>query len=234
MTETARWLSENGIGGEVDYNALAWRQAEADDRAAKVAEARQAAGREEARDQQMVAYRLAGVQPGAAIARAQAIMDLETEIATRQAEIDKLTRRRERLVAEGQDQAEAVSRAATMVHGPVSASGVEGAVQRARQALAEEASWRKAERAVARRSVSRPKGPGGVAVRSEYCVHCTAEGVDDETSYLLHSDPDLNVPVTLPADVPDEVVTERAGRVDDLIAKGYSPRTARLAQEIVR
>jgi len=38
----------------------------------------------------------------------------------------------------------------------------------------------------------------GIAVRSEQCVHCTEAGVDDETAFLLHSDPDLNVPVTPP------------------------------------
>jgi hypothetical protein len=38
----------------------------------------------------------------------------------------------------------------------------------------------------------------GAAVRSEMCVHCTADGVSDELSYLLHSDPELNVPVTPP------------------------------------
>jgi len=34
------------------------------------------------------------------------------------------------------------------------------------------------------------------AVRSEHCIHCINQGVSDEDSYLLHSDPELNVPVT--------------------------------------
>ena len=37
---------------------------------------------------------------------------------------------------------------------------------------------------------------GGEARRSEYCVHCIDQGVSDEDSYLLHSDPELAVPVT--------------------------------------
>lgn len=40
---------------------------------------------------------------------------------------------------------------------------------------------------------------GGVAVRSEQCVHCMDQGVDPETSFLLHSDPERNVPVTTTA-----------------------------------
>jgi hypothetical protein len=47
---------------------------------------------------------------------------------------------------------------------------------------------------------SRPKegSRGAAAVRSEHCAFCSEDGVDDETSYLLHSDPELAVPVTPP------------------------------------
>ena len=111
-TSTAVWLAENGIGAPVDYYAygglLARRKAEQAEREAERAEARRQAQLEEARDQRATAQYLAGVQPGAAIALALAIQDVETEIATRQAEIDKLARRRDRLVQEGRDQDEAV------------------------------------------------------------------------------------------------------------------------------
>jgi len=50
-----------------------------------------------------------------------------------------------------------------------------------------------------RRSEPRPfAGRGSVAARSEYCVYCTEDGVSDHDSYLLHSDPEFNVPVTSP------------------------------------
>jgi len=39
---------------------------------------------------------------------------------------------------------------------------------------------------------------GAEAVRSEHCVHCTEAGVDDETAFLLHSDPEHPLPVTPP------------------------------------
>lgn len=41
----------------------------------------------------------------------------------------------------------------------------------------------------------------GDVARSESCVHCTEAGLSDEVSYLLHSDPELAVPVTTAADL---------------------------------
>ena len=61
---------------------------------------------------------------------------------------------------------------------------------------------------------------GDAAVRSESCIHCVDQGVDDETSYLLHSDPELNVPVTPPG------AQAQADRLEEL---GYSAETARYA-----
>jgi hypothetical protein len=83
----------------------------------------------------------------------------------------------------------------------------------------------------------RPFARRGAAVRSEMCVHCTDQGVDDETSYLLHSDPELNVPVTpppaQPAPVPDDSGRKRALGIERLTAAGFSRETAEYAYEPV-
>jgi hypothetical protein len=68
-------------------------------------------------------------------------------------------------------------------------------------------------------------GRGSVAVRSEYCVHCTANNVSDEQSYLLHSDPEFNVPVTT-AEQLEREQAEQAARHDPyqpgaVITTGY-------------
>jgi hypothetical protein len=80
-------------------------------------------------------------------------------------------------------------------------SGVEGAVSRAQEALREVQAERRVD-AMLSRPVTRPKevsrSRGAEVARSEFCVYCTEAGVDDETSYLLHSDPELNCPVTSP------------------------------------
>jgi len=64
------------------------------------------------------------------------------------------------------------------------------------------AAWSAAQAGTPRRA-SRPKGEvsrsrGGEVHRSEHCVWCIEQNVSDEDSYLLHSDPDLAVPVTPP------------------------------------
>jgi hypothetical protein len=83
--------------------------------------------------------------------------------------------------------------------------GLEAAASRAHAAFAEVTRARIAELGTTRlasRPAPRPKeasrSRGGVAVRSEHCVYCTQEGLDDSTSYLIHSDPDYNLPVTTP------------------------------------
>jgi hypothetical protein len=53
------------------------------------------------------------------------------------------------------------------------------------------------------------RSSGGNAVRSEHCIYCTDSGVTDETSYLLHSDPELAVPVTPPPHAEQPVRAER-------------------------
>jgi hypothetical protein len=65
---------------------------------------------------------------------------------------------------------------------------------------------------------SRPGGRrpfDGEISRSEYCVYCTKEGVSDHDSYLLHSDPEYNCPVTTPeqaAKAEQAAAAERRGR----------------------
>jgi hypothetical protein len=99
---------------------------------------------------------------------------------------------------------------------------VEASTYRARQAFAQ------ATRAMLAGTLAprapRPKGVsrGGVAVRSESCVHCIDQGVDDETSYLLHSDPEFNVPVTSP----EQAARADRAEVDRLVVEGYSYETA--------
>ena len=58
-------------------------------------------------------------------------------------------------------------------------------------------------------------------------MHCTDQGVSDQDSYLLHSDPELNVPVTLPGTQAE--ADRRQAEADRLIALGYTAETARLA-----
>lgn len=186
---TAVWLAENGIGAPVDYHAygglLARRKAEQAERDAERAEARRQAELEEARDRRLTAQYLAGVQPGAAVQRALALQNVEAEIATRQAEIDKLARRRDRLVQEGRDQDEAVSRSYTMVQGPAPRDGVEGAVQRAqevaRQVRAEARVEARLAQRSARRSASPPKDPDPAPAAPCGCgvPGCTAYPVTD-------------------------------------------------------
>jgi hypothetical protein len=70
----------------------------------------------------------------------------------------------------------------------------------------------------------------GVVARSEQCVHCTEQGVSDEMSYLLHSDPELNVPVTPPVTQAAQAEADRRqAEADRLTGLGYSPRAARYA-----
>ena len=212
---TAVWLAEQGIGAPVDYNVhggtLARRAAEQAEREAERAEALRQAQREEERDRRLTAQYLAGVQPGAAIQRALAIQDLETEISSRQAEIDKLARRRERLLQEGRDQDAAVSRSVAMVEGPAPADGVEGAAQRAAEALRQVEAERRVDAMLARRRATREREARRSAsppkVRGGSCV-CGAADCD-----AYPDDPDS---------------AERA-RVDDLMAKGYSWEMAHLA-----
>jgi hypothetical protein len=225
MSDTgwAGFLAEQGIGGPTDYYAhgalLAQRKAVADDRAAEREELRRQAQLEEARDQRMVSYHLAGVQPGAKIQRALALQDTEAEIAAHQAEIDKLTRRRTRMLAEARQQDEAMSRSAAIANGPAPRDGIEGAVQRARSAARE-------LQAEARIEAVRAEG--------QFCPDCAAAGASEEESWMIHHDPlPLPVPSGPLPPVPDyaeqRAATGYEQEITRLVSQGFSRETAELA-----
>ena len=112
---------------------------------------------------------------------------------------------------------------------------VQAAVQRAARAHREFAEATRSAMAgtQARRPEPRPFAGRGVGARSEQCVHCIEQGVSDETSYLLHSDPELSVPVTSPGAQATQVPQAQADRqwaeADRLMGLGYSRETARWA-----
>jgi hypothetical protein len=88
--------------------------------------------------------------------------------------------------------------------------GVEAASRHAHQVFAEVTRQRMADAQAGRSPGPRPfASRGGVAVRSEQCVHCTAAGVSDEQSNMLHNGPEFNVPVTPPG-----ALTRAAGYSD--------------------
>jgi hypothetical protein len=238
MSDTAGWLAENGVGTPTDYPAygglLARRQAEQAEQAEERADERRLAELEESRDQRLTAMYLAGVQPGATVARAQALQDLETEMATHQAEVDRLARRRDRLVAEGRDAAELASRAAAMVEGPAAdRGGVEGALQRARVAAREMRAEARVEARVASRPVSRPKGRGS-AVRSDggdVCADCLSMGATEQESFAIHHPELLPAMGEEPATVPDDSKrsARRDAEIQRLLDAGYSLPVAQYA-----
>ena len=129
-------------------------------------------------------------------------MDLESQL---EAARGRLNRAAENLV-HWSDAAEEVRTAVAR------RSSVEGdLLAPAKQALAEERVERMLAAAAAR-PAGRPKAEvsrsrGAVAHRSEHCVWCTEQNVSDEDSYLLHSDPELAVPVT----TPEQAAAERSG-----------------------
>lgn len=192
---------------------LARQAAEREDREAAQAEIDRAAAIEDERDRRLFQYQQLGIG-------GRSVDDLAAD-ATRAAEeddaytnalatIEKIDRRRasraqaQRFQAE---QMEAVSRSA------VPADPLAAAQRRAHEAFRATTRARMNE-AVTGQPVSRPKDvvrSRGAAVRSESCVHCIDQGVSDETSYLLHSDPELNVPVTAPGQLPGAEPTHRSG-----------------------
>jgi hypothetical protein len=136
-------------------------------------------------------------------------LDLDT------GEIEKLERRAEHLRQQIADESAKIP--APQRTEP--ASGIEAASRHAREVTGELARAVKASRPQARPRFAR----GGAAVRSESCIHCIDQGVDDETSYLLHSDPELSVPVTAPG---AQAAQAQANR---LMALGYSAEAAQYA-----
>lgn len=192
---------------------LARQAAEREDREAAQAEAERAAAVEDERDRRLFQYQQLGIG-------GRSVDDLSRD-ATRAAEEDdaynnaletiaKIDRRRasraqaQRFQAE---QLESVSRSQDQ------ADPLAAAQRRAHEAFRTATRARMSE-AVTGQPVSRPKDvvrSRGAAVRSESCVHCIDQGVSDEMSYLLHSDPDLNVPVTTPGQLPGADQSQRNG-----------------------
>ncbi len=139
------------------------------------------------------------------------------------AQLEKATVKRDRALSSIQD----LSRRMDEMTAAVSRSAPVDMLALAKEALREAQAKRRVDAMLARsRSGARARpfvSRGDPAARSEYCVHCIDQGVDDETSYLLHSDPELNVPVTSPA-------TQAAqAEADRLRALGFSAESARLA-----
>jgi hypothetical protein len=77
------------------------------------------------------------------------------------------------------------------------------------------------------REVSRSR-PFDVIGRAEECRWCIEQNVSDEQSYLLHHDPEYNVPVTPPL-APRPEPDRRQAEADRLRRLGYSAPTAALA-----
>jgi hypothetical protein len=168
--------------------------------------------RAEQRETQAMLNRMAGDPLGnvsrcqAAVAEARdRVNDLESQLET---ERGRLHRAAEQLVH--------WSEAADEVHrSSIQRSDSADLLAPAKQALAEQ----RVERMLAEvraRPAGRPKevsrARGAVAVRSESCQWCIDQNVSDHDSYLLHSDPELNVPVTTPEQAAAKA--ERRGRDD--------------------
>lgn len=162
--------------------------------------------RAEQRETQMMLNRQMG-NPLGEVNRCQAavaecreqVQDLESQLETARG---RLNRAAENLVHWSEAAGE-VHRASIQRSDPADLLGP------AKQALAEQRAEERVERMLAEvrarpaRPAGRPKAEvsrsrGAEVHRSEYCIHCIDQGVTDEESYLLHSDPELNVPVVPP------------------------------------
>jgi hypothetical protein len=223
-------MAAQGIG-QTDYFAdgprLALLRAQQQEAAAAAADAEQETARAERQDARETAMYLAGVQPGATLARATQMADVQAEIAGHREAIEKLERRLGRYKRQAAAEAEAVSRADAMASRSAVLDPVEAAVQRAREAHRE--FGRNTRTALSGAALGRrPKG-GGYAVRSDQpvtCPDCITAGASAEESFLIHSDPS-------PVPVPDDA-ERREREVGRLMGLGYSRNVAETAMEIVR
>jgi hypothetical protein len=92
---------------------------------------------------------------------------------------------------------------------------MEQAQRRAHAAFTEITRTKMAARSArAPRRAARPFASRGSVTRSECCQWCIDQNVSDEDSYLLHSDPELAVPVTTP-----EQAAERRHRGGAVISR---------------
>jgi hypothetical protein len=210
MTSTAGWLAANGIG-QADYFADAGQLARA--RAAQQEAAEAAGDREreaaqaERSDARATAMYLAGMQPGATLARAQQMADARAEIQDHRDAIAKLERRLERFQRQAAAEAETMTRAAGMAERSAALDPVAEALQRAREAHRE---YVTRSRAALSGAVTGRRPFGGVVRRSDPadCPHCLALDATPEESFAIHH-PELLPPLGAePVTVPDD--SERA------------------------
>ena len=197
MTDLAGWYAADDLSPVAKAQAL---EQMADAREA-AAERREAGVREAAREQRLESMLFANRQAGdplGGIQRARAAYtDADDECRELAAQLERAQAKRGRAEANVAFFAERAQQANQLATRSASAD----LLSPAREALADAAAAR-VERMLAAASVSRPKelsrSRGDAVRRSEHCVHCINDGVDDETSYLLHLDPELDVPVTTP------------------------------------
>jgi hypothetical protein len=161
----------------------------------------------------------------------QAMMDGPEASASRMAFLERRIARKQQELADAQAVIAPQQRQAE--------DPLEAASRHAHQLFVQVTRRRMADAAAGRSPVvSRPKevsrSRGADAVRSEHCEHCTTYDVSDEYSYLLHLDPEFNVPVTPPqqAGAAQRRADEMAGyehEVTRLTDAGYSLATAKAA-----
>ena len=166
----------------------------------------------------------------AAVAAQDEVVDLT-------AKLEKASRRRDRI----NENLTALTRQMDQINAAVasrSAVGIDdqddllAPARRAHAAFVEETRLRMAGAAAGR--APRARRPfvsrGSVIGRSEHCLHCIDQGVDDETSYLLHSDPEFGIPVTPPATQAAQTAADRQrAEAERLRALGYSEEISNYA-----
>ena len=155
-------------------------QAEQADRRAAADEAEEAARAEDEAEARRFRYRTVGIEPGHVLAVALRGVAEDEEYEAARAVMARIERRREsrRRVAEYQGaQLAAASRASR------EPEGIEAANRLAARLAAPAARGRR-----------RPFAVRGQA--DHQCVYCDRENLDPDTSFLLHNDPQLNVPIT--------------------------------------
>jgi hypothetical protein len=96
---------------------------------------------------------------------------------------------------------DSVSRSVTVTGGPDLLAPAKAA--HAEYVAASRAAWSAATSGTPRERRPFARRGAGHAVRSEHCTWCTEFSLTDQESYLLHSDPELAVPVTPPGTVPE-------------------------------
>jgi hypothetical protein len=188
------------------------------DLAAAAAERAEADARAERYEARMLANRMTG-NPLGEVSRMQAVVseareqvqELEGQLEKAR---DRLSRASETLAHWG-EQADEVYRASVQRSDTADLLGPAKETLAGHRAYlqASRAAWEAAQAGTPRRE-SRPfASRGRVAVRSHLeCVYCLREGVDAETSALLHHDPTWDVPITTAEQAEQAEHAERRGR----------------------